>query len=177
MKSGGGVLCVSGLSLICGLCLLGIYEGYKTHFFNNFEDLSDDDDKDNRNAIGFSTPLDGLFWFATANNIFAIFGLVGIIAAQKEMVIAFFVYNIAQMVLAFNWFVDVCADLNIRFVGEADSLNPYEKAAAAFLFFVFALSVTTTFFAMRAVQELREKQRELYNVSALSDALQFEPDS
>lgn len=29
MKSGGGVLCVAALSLVSGLCLLGVYESYK----------------------------------------------------------------------------------------------------------------------------------------------------
>lgn len=29
MKSGGGVLSIAGLQVIVGLCLLGIYEGYK----------------------------------------------------------------------------------------------------------------------------------------------------
>lgn len=29
MKSGGGVLCIALLQLVVGMCLLGIYEGYK----------------------------------------------------------------------------------------------------------------------------------------------------
>ena len=35
MKSGGGVLCISSLQLVVGLILLGIYEGYKTKYFND----------------------------------------------------------------------------------------------------------------------------------------------
>ena len=33
MKSGGGVLCISALQLVVGLILLGIYEGYKVHWY------------------------------------------------------------------------------------------------------------------------------------------------
>ncbi len=29
MQSGGGVLCIASLQVVVGLCLLGIYEGYK----------------------------------------------------------------------------------------------------------------------------------------------------
>jgi len=34
MRSGGGVLCIAALQLLVGLCLLGLYEGYKAYFFN-----------------------------------------------------------------------------------------------------------------------------------------------
>ncbi len=43
-------------------------------------------------------------------------------------------------------------------MGEPSSVSSFEQAAAAFLFFTFALSVAATFFALRAVQEIREKQ-------------------
>lgn len=49
------------------------------------------------NSIGFSTPLDSLFWLATANNVAALFGIAGIFAGQKEGVITFFVYMLAQV--------------------------------------------------------------------------------
>lgn len=45
-----------------------------------------------------------------------------------------------------------------RYVGESSKLNPYEQSAAAFLFFTFVLSVAATYFAIRAVQEIRQKQ-------------------
>eukprot|EP00892_Ulva_mutabilis_P004810 jgi/Ulvmu1/2700/UM014_0156.1 len=35
MKSGGGVLCMSALQVVTALCLLGIYEGYKTHYLKD----------------------------------------------------------------------------------------------------------------------------------------------
>jgi predicted Kef-type K+ transport protein len=56
-------------------------------------------------------------------------------------------------------------------------LTAYEKASAAFLFFNFILSVAATVFAMRAVDEIRSKQREEYNrLTVLSDTLAFEAD-
>lgn len=52
------------------------------------------------------------------------------------------------------------------------------RAAAAFMFFNFFLSVCATAFAVRAVEEIQVKQREEYNrLSVLSDTLQFEPDT
>lgn len=45
----------------------------------------------------------------------------------------------------------------------------------AFIFINFALSVAATVFAMRAIDELRTKQREQYN-RVLSDTLAFEAD-
>lgn len=36
MKSGGGVLCISAAQLLVGLCLLGIFEGYKAYYYNQF---------------------------------------------------------------------------------------------------------------------------------------------
>lgn len=56
-------------------------------------------------------------------------------------------------------------------------LTSYEKASAAFIFLNFVLSVGATIFAMRAVDEIRSKQREDYNrLTVLSDTLAFEPD-
>ena len=49
--------------------------------------------------------------------------------------------------------------------------------AAAFLFFNFVLSVAATAFAIKAIDEIRTKQREEYQrLAVLSDTLQFEPD-
>lgn len=56
-------------------------------------------------------------------------------------------------------------------------LTSYEKASAAFLFLNFILSCAATVFAMRAVDEMRTKQREEYNrLTVLSDTLAFETD-
>lgn len=112
--------------------------------------------------------------------MFAIFGLAGIFAAQRELVIAFFIYNAAHMVFAFNYFVDVLTDLKIRFAGESQgqNLNPYESTAAVFLFVNFVLSILAVFFAVKAVQEIKSKQREEYSrISVLPDSLNFELES
>lgn len=51
------------------------------------------------------------------------------------------------------------------------------QAAAALIFFNFLLSCAATLFAVRAVDEIKAKQREDYNrFTVLSDTLQYEPD-
>ena len=57
--------------------------------------------------------MDFLFWLAIINNIFSIFGFTGVLNQQKELVTGFFAYN-AQIIVAFHYFVDVCADVGIR---------------------------------------------------------------
>ena len=61
-----------------------------------------------------STPMDLVFFLSILNNIFAFFGLAGVINSQKELVTSFFAYNIVQIVLSFHLFVDVCVDTTIR---------------------------------------------------------------
>ena len=57
-------------------------------------------------------------------------------------------------------------------------LKGHEKAAIAFMFFNFLLSFSGTFLAVRALQDVRSKQKEEYNrLSVILDNLQFEPDS
>ena len=58
--------------------------------------------------------MDFLFWLAIINNIFSIFGFTGVLNHQKELVTGFFAYNAVQMIVAFHYFVDVCADVGIR---------------------------------------------------------------
>ncbi len=41
-------------------------------------------------------------------------GLIGVLQAQKELVSAFFFYNVIAIVYVFHSFVDVCTDLGIR---------------------------------------------------------------
>jgi Ca2+/H+ antiporter len=53
----------------------------------------------------------------------------------------------------------------------------HAQAAAAFVFFNFLLSMAAVFFAVRAVEEVKAKQREEYGrMAVLSDNLQFESD-
>ena len=60
--------------------------------------------------------MDFLFWLAIVNNIFSVFGFTGVMNQQKELVTGFFAYNAVQMIVAFHYFVDVCADVRIRYV-------------------------------------------------------------
>lgn len=50
------------------------------------------------------------FYLAIINNIFSICGLAGVLNAHRELVIAFFAFNAAQMVFSFHFFVDMVAD-------------------------------------------------------------------
>ena len=59
----------------------------------------------------FCVPLQGFtFYLAIINNIFSICGLAGVLNAHRELVIAFFAFNAAQMVFSFHFFVDMVAD-------------------------------------------------------------------
>eukprot|EP00878_Enallax_costatus_P004499 GHUV01004739.1.p1 GENE.GHUV01004739.1~~GHUV01004739.1.p1 ORF type:complete len:208 (+),score=52.02 GHUV01004739.1:267-890(+) len=187
MRSGGAVLIIAAAQLLVGLCLLGLYEGYKVYFFNKYiaemQAAQRDGDKgppaagNYYNPLDYRSPMGFTFYLAIINNIFSICGLAGVLNAHRELVIAFFAFNAAQMVFSFHFFVDMVADARISYGGQPPMLTSYEKASAAFIFFNFALSVAATVFAMRAVEEIRTKQREDYNrLTVLSDTLAFEPD-
>ena len=66
-------------------------------------------------TLNFRSPMDFLFWLAIVNNIFSIFGFTGVMNQQKELVTGFFAYNAVQMIVSFHYFVDVCADVRIRY--------------------------------------------------------------
>ena len=53
-----------------------------------------------------------------------------------------------------------------KFRKAASSVSSYEKAAAAGVFFNFLLSMAATVFAVKAVNEIRSKQRETYTQMA-----------
>ena len=93
-----------------------------------------------------------------------------VLAGQKVLVTAFFVFNTVQMVFAFHYFVDLCADVKIRYKDEPTGLTPYERAAAAMLFFNFVLSVCAVAFAVKAIDEIKQKRREAYGSVPVSDA-------
>ena len=65
-------------------------------------------------SLSFHSPMDFMFWLAIINNVFSIFGFTGVLNHQKELVTGFFAYNAVQMIVAFHYFVDVCADVGIR---------------------------------------------------------------
>ena len=79
-------------------------------------------------------------------------------AAQKNLVLAFFSYNAVNLVVSFHVFVDVCATIDIKRKHSA-GLLPYERTVAAFLFFNFVLSCVASVFAVKAVDEIKEKKR------------------
>lgn len=149
MQSGGGVLCVATLQLIVGICMLGIFEGYKQHYFRN----PDDSTVEGRNVIFVKalgeTPMDFLFYLSIINNVFSVFGLAGVLNAQKDLVIAFFGYNAVIMVVDFHYFWDIYTDITIRFAGEPKGMTTYEQAMCAFVFFNFFLSICAIFFAVK----------------------------
>jgi hypothetical protein len=90
MKSGGGVLLIGSLELLCGTALLAIYETSKTAFYRDLAAEAPPAGADASAAaawqfasaiernLGFRAPLDFLFWAASLNNIAALFGLVGV---------------------------------------------------------------------------------------------------
>eukprot|EP00884_Botryococcus_braunii_P016363 jgi/Botrbrau1/340/Bobra.0022s0294.1 len=185
LKSGGGVLCVSSLQLVVGLTLLGIYEAYKVAYFRGAPQQRGESKPNSvaERAFSFESPMDAVFYLSIFNNVFSVIGFAGMLHGQKELVTAFFTYNIVQIVVSFHYFVDVIADSRIRYVGEPSGLTGYEAAAAdggccvlvVFIFFNFALSICATAFAMKAVDEIRLKQRDAYNrISVLADALPFD---
>lgn len=188
MRSGSGVLCISACQLIVGLCLLGIYEGYKAYYFDGFLAKEEKAIKaGTRDEIArvstFESPLDSRspmgfsYYMAIFNNMFAVFGLAGVINAQRELIIGFFGYNAMQMVIAFHYFVDLCTDVGIKYDGEPSKLTSFERAAATFIFFSFTLSLLATVFAVKAIDEVKNKQREEFNrLAVLSDTLQYEVD-
>jgi hypothetical protein len=78
----------------------------------------------------FRTPLDYIFFASILSNVFSILGVAGVVHQLRELVLAFFTYNAIQMVVVFHYFVDICADVGIRFNGQSPSLDSYEQSAA-----------------------------------------------
>lgn len=193
MRSGGGVLCIAAAQLIVGLVLLGIYEGYKSYYFSTYlgdlaaaqrgVSMNETTFPVSERVVSYESPLDSrspmgvIWWLAILINIFSICGLAGVLNAHRELVIAFFAFNATQMVVSFHFWIDLVVESRISYAGQPMGLTGYEKSAAAFVFISFLLSVGATVFAMKAVDEIRSKQREDYNrLTVLSDTLAFEPD-
>jgi hypothetical protein len=53
------------------------------------------------------------FYFSIVVNVFAISGLAGVLNAHRELIIAFFAFNAAQVVLSFTFFVDMLTDAGV----------------------------------------------------------------
>lgn len=48
-------------------------------------------------AFSFASPMDGVFYLSVVNNVFSVIGFAGMLHGQKELVTAFFSYNIIQV--------------------------------------------------------------------------------
>ena len=115
---------------------------------------------------------------AIINNVFAVFGLAGIFTAQRELIIAYFSYSAVSSVTSFHFFVDLVTDSSIKYKGEPSKLSAYEQATTAFIFINFVLSIAASVFAIKSMEEIKQKQREeLSRFTVLSDTLQYEPDA
>ncbi|KAI8463133.1 MAG: hypothetical protein J3K34DRAFT_475495 [Monoraphidium minutum] len=198
--SGGVVLLVAFCQLCIGIVLLGLFEGYKVYRIRYFDNLLDEyeaaaakaraEGKGSpeqwdpnvlraQAAISNRSPMGIVWWIAIANNIFAICGLAGVINAQRDLVVAFFGWSAIQMVAGAHFLVDMIVDTTVRYGGEPPGLTGYEKATAFFFMLAVILAVAATAMAMRAIDEIKVKQREEYTrltTLNLGDTLQFEPD-
>jgi hypothetical protein len=157
-----------------GICILGIYEGYKRHYFRDYDPSTTDGESPLFVRSLGQTPLDFLFYLSIINNIFSVFGLAGVLNAQRELVISFFAYNAIIMIVDFNYFWDLYTDVTIRYTGKAAGLTSYEQAMTAFVFFNFFLSICAIFFAIRALDEIRQKNREeLNHLTVMSESINY----
>ena len=83
-------------------------------------------------------------------------------ARLRQLVVAFFIYNLVNVVASFHIFVDVATTSTLEHRPLAQlALSGYEKAAAAFLFFDFLLSCFACLFAVKAIEEVRARRRPI----------------
>lgn len=198
--SGGGVLIIAFLQLLIGIVLLGLFEGYKVYRIRYFDSLLDQYESAQAKAqaegktipnynpsvlraqavISNGSPMGVVWWISIVNNIASICALMGVLNAQRDLVLAFFAWSAVQMVAGVHFFIDMLVDTTVRYGGEPPGLTGYEKATAFFLLLQVALAICATALAIRALEEIKLKQREEYTrltaLSALGDTLQFEPD-
>ena len=98
-------------------------------------------------------PAARVVWTRLMARVFA-----SMFARLRQLVVGFFVYNLVNVVVSFHVFVDVCVSLRTAHKankGAPSALGGYERAAAAFLFFDFLLSMLACIFAVKAVDEVR----------------------
>lgn len=79
----------------------------------------------------------------------------------RQLIVAFFVYNVVNVVISFHVFVDVANFVSTH--GLHAKLSGYERAAAAFLFFDFLLSVSACLFGIKALDEVRQMHVILFD--------------
>lgn len=73
-------------SICCGLPV----QGFKSHYFRAVFGMWSEAEKSAHKdlpaaarSLNFRSPLDILFWYSVANNVCSIFGLAGVLAAQR----------------------------------------------------------------------------------------------
>jgi hypothetical protein len=97
-----------------------------------------------QSAITLQNPMAIVWWLAIIANSFALCGLAGVLAAQRELVLAYFAFCAVSTVAGAHFFVDIAVDTTVRFGGEPPGLTGYEKAAAFFLLLLVVLSALAT---------------------------------
>jgi hypothetical protein len=67
-----------------------VVQGFKSHYFNAVFGMWSEAEKSAHKdlpaaarSLNFRSPLDILFWYSVANNVCSIFGLAGVLAAQR----------------------------------------------------------------------------------------------
>ncbi len=76
----------SNESIFCFTSLQGFKSKYFHSVFDQWSEAQKTAHKElpaTSRSLNFRSPLDSLFWFAIANNVAAIFGLAGVLAAQR----------------------------------------------------------------------------------------------
>jgi hypothetical protein len=101
-----------------------------------------------------------------------------LISTHRELIISYFAYSAVSSVTSFHFFVDLVTDSSIKYKGEPSKLSAYEQATTAFIFINFVLSIAASIFAIKSMEEIKQKQREeISRFTVLSDTLQYEPDA
>jgi hypothetical protein len=75
--------------------------------------------------------MDFVFYYSIVSNAFSVLGVAGMLHQQRELVFAFFTYNLVAMIVVFHYFVDVCTDVSVKYKSHISPGVPaYEQAAA-----------------------------------------------
>ena len=78
----------------CQICSELAVQGFKSHYFRAVFGMWSEAEKSAHKdlpaaarSLNFRSPLDILFWYSVANNVCSIFGLAGVLAAQRVSVL------------------------------------------------------------------------------------------
>ena len=85
----------AGRKSLCALYTMLLAQGFKSHYFNAVFGMWSEAEKSAHKdlpaaarSLNFRSPLDILFWYSVANNVCSIFGLAGVLAAQRVNVLS-----------------------------------------------------------------------------------------